>query len=436
MKSNLSNNTKMAEKTIKYIAGGTNSPGRLFSEVETPMLIAEKGCGAHIYDVDGNKYLDLLMGLGPCILGHSPEKVSKAIKHQIDKGTVYGISNKLESSLAELIIESSKHIDKLRFTCSGTEAVMTAIRIARGITKKSYIIKFSGCYHGHSDTTLTGSNKKSIAEKTPSDGILQSVKESTINCRYNDIQQIEELFSSHSEDIACVIIEPVATNMGLVPASVEFLKRLRELCTDNGSLLIFDEVVSAYRFHFGPVSNELAIVPDLTTFGKIIGGGLSIGAYGGTADIMQQVEMEGGVFQGGTFAGNPITMSAGIATLNELKSGLVYERINALTDLFVDETNSAIRELGLAYTLIKKGSLVSFILQSGIKKLNNLDDVKRQDTKLFSRLHLDLFKVGILLPPTIEEPLFFSGAHTQAHAKQLTDAISASLKNSLIDKES
>lgn len=424
-----SNTTRqqIIEDLDTYISGGSNSPGRKFSEVITPMLIAEKASGANIWDTEGNCYVDFIMGLGPCILGHSPTCVTETITDQASKGLVFGLSHKSEPELAKLIVDSSNHIDKVRFTCSGTEAVMTALRIARGITQKQVVVKFSGGYHGHCDTILSGANKKSISDNFGTDGIHPSLKNATITCRYNDADQIKEIFEQYVDEIAAVIIEPVATNMGLVPAKTEFLKTIRSLCSEHNSLLIFDEVVSGYRFGFGPVSNEIGIFPDLTTFGKIIGGGLAIGAYGGPEAIMAQVSNEGGVFQGGTFAGNPLTMQAGISTLRTLDNEYTYDALNAITDIFVRELRYKFKEYDLSFDAVKKGPLVSLILVESLTNLCSLDDVKKQDQLIFSELHNKLVNDGFLIPPTIEEPIFFCTQHTEQQALELARLIALNL---------
>ncbi|MFA0347631.1 aspartate aminotransferase family protein [Vibrio sp. 10N.222.55.C6] len=420
--SNRSRHTIIKELAT-YISGGANSPGRKFSEVTTPIIIADKASGSYIWDSEGTRYVDFIMGLGPCLLGHSPDCVVDAIKEQASRGLVLGLTHRSEAELSKIIVNSSKHIDKVRFTCSGTEAVMTALRIARGITQKQIVVKFSGGYHGHCDTILSGANKKEISDNFGTDGIHSSFKNATITCRYNDIEQIKSIFSQYSDEIAAVIIEPVATNMGLVPAQIEFLKTLRVLCSKQNSLLIFDEVVSGYRFGFGPVSNELGIYPDLTTFGKIIGGGLAIGAYGGSDSVMAQVSNEGGVFQGGTFAGNPLTMTAGISTLRSLEDGSVYEGLDAITDVFTRELSYKFKEYGINFNVVKKGPLVSLILVESLTNLTSLDDVQKQDQTIFSSLHQKLCEQGYLIPPTIEEPLFFCSQHTEQQILELAQLI-------------
>ena len=403
------------EAAKSIIPSGANSPGRLFSDVDTPSLIIDQAIGSVIRDVDGNEYIDFVMGLGPCILGHGNIVVSEALKKQVDAGTIFGMTSALEIQLAKRIISTDHHLEKLRFTCSGTEAVMSALRVARAHTGKSGILKFTGGYHGHADCALAKAAKSSIRKKNHvvSDGILVSDQQNTFVSRYNDANAARALVEENYGSLATIIVEPVATNMGLILPNVDFLTELRTLCDKYNIVLIFDEVVSGFRFCFGPVSKRLKVKPDLTTFGKIIGGGVSIGAYAGRDEIMSAVSQKGGVFQGGTFAGNPLAMAAGIATLDVLSENGFYDEIFAKTELFVELTKEYFKTNKIPFGIQHYGSLASYIFNPEIRSLRSFDDVEDQNTELFSRFHLEMVERGILFPPTIEEPIFFSFAHNQ-----------------------
>lgn len=407
----------------KIVSSGANSPGRLFNDVETPPLIIKRAESALIEDVDGNNYIDFVMGLGPCILGHNPFEVSRAIKNQVDDGSVYGMSSKVELELASEIVNACDHIDQIRFTCSGTEAVMTALRVARAKTNKPGILKFSGGYHGHADTVLVGASKSSIRKKVNgvSDGIHDIVRENTLVCSYNDTAKAKEIIEQSHDRLAAIILEPIPSNMGLILPNIEFLKTLRSLCDKHQIVLIFDEVVSGFRFCFGSVSQKLGIQPDLITFGKIIGGGLGIGAYGGRKVFMDAVGKHGGVFQGGTFAGNPLTMAAGLATLKVLKQKNFYDKLSAKAELFAEITKAGFKRNGLNYSIQQYGPLVSYIINNELKALRSFADVEKQDDALFSHFHFKMVEKGILFPPTIEEPIFFSAAHTDEQVRNAAE---------------
>lgn len=410
----LDRSSLLTEQFTHVITSGTNSPGRLFRDVQTPVIIAKSGHGARLVDVDGNEYIDFMMGLGPNILGHSPQPVVEAVKKQIERGAVFGINGAQELELAEALVGAVSHIDEIRFTCSGTEAVMTAIRVARAETNKAFILKFKGGYHGHSDGLLTHASKSAVRNNPLSvkDGIADAVRNATLISRYNDVEMVKKRFEEHGDNIAAVIVEPSATNMGLIIPDVEFLKTLRECCDNYGSILIFDEVVSGFRCRYGTVSDELGVTPDLTTFGKVIGGGLPVGAYGGSRELMKQVGTKGGVFQGGSFAGNPITMVAGTAVLKELKDGSILNHIKSLVDRFCDRTRSTFKSRNIPFDIQSFGTMASYIFNPNLKALRNFDDVETQNTELFGIFHEHMVQRGVLFPPTIEEPIFFSAAHT------------------------
>jgi len=414
--------------------GGVSSPVRKFSEVDTPPIIIDSGSGGYFTDVDGNRYLDLVGGLGPAILGHGNPNVSRAVSKQMQIGSVYAAGTELEYKLASMIKKHTPAIEKLRFVCSGTEAVMSAVRLAKAHTKRPSLIKFNGCYHGHADNLqghITKSGKSSARDVK---GIHHSIVAGTHVCEYNNLEQVDEVFQNHAEEIACVILEPVATNMGLVKPKKQFLKGLRELCDKYNALLIFDEVVVGYRLQMGSVSNWCEVRPDLITYGKIIGGGMPVGMYGGDDEIMMHLDEVGGVFQGGTFAGNPLTMAAGLATMEELEKPLFYQNLSNRTENFANRLSDNFLSLGLPFSVDQAGSLFSLILIDGVDKLRGKDDVIRQNTNLFAKTHKILASRGYMLPPSIEEPGFVNSEHTQAELYSLADAIAESL-NEVINTE-
>lgn len=403
-----------ARKLNAYVTTGASSPGRLFNDVATPALTIAKAQGSKITDVDGNEYIDFVMGLGPIILGHSNERVQQAINTQLGRGVLYGMNSELEFGLSRRIVEACPHLDQIRFTCSGTEAVMTTIRVARAHTSKPDVLKFKGGYHGHSDALLSHADKTSVRNNPRSvfNGIHEAVRGSTLVSSYNDPEMAEKIITEHKDSMAAVIVEPVATNMGLMMPNLDFLRKLRSLCTEHGIVLIFDEVVSGFRMCYGTLSDHLEILPDMTTFGKIIGGGLPVGAYGARAEFMQEVSQKGGVFQGGTFAANPLTLAAGIATLDVLAEDGAYEKISDGTQRFSEIILAGFKKHKIPFSIQRYGTLASFIFTDKTKKLSSFDDVELQDTELFSRFHLEMVHKGVLFPPTIEEPIFFSAAHS------------------------
>lgn len=429
----LDRSAEVAVKIAQVITAGTNSPGRLFRDVETPIIIAESAHGARITDVDGNEYIDFMMGLGPNILGHSPKVVTDALSQQIGKGAVFGITCELEYELASRIVSAVSHVDEIRFTCSGTEAVMTAARVARAHTGRLYILKFRGGYHGHSDGMLTHAAKSAVRNNPLSvkDGIADSIRNATLISRYNDAGMAEDMMREHGAQIAAVIVEPVATNMGLILPDIEFLRTLRRCCDESGAVLIFDEVVSGFRCRYGTVSDELGVVPDLTTFGKIIGGGLPVGAYGGRRELMQQVGSRGGVFQGGSFAGNPLTMVAGIATLESLASGEALKRTAALVERYCSRTQERFATYGIPFRIQSFATMATYIFNAEIERLRNFDDVERQNTALYAKFHHEMVKRGVLFAPTIEEPIFFGAAHSEEDIDYTAD-LAASVLSDLI----
>ncbi|GBQ18759.1 glutamate-1-semialdehyde 2,1-aminomutase [Gluconacetobacter sacchari DSM 12717] len=413
------------KRGLRTLPGGVSSPGRAFSDVVTPPIFVSSARGSRFTDEDGNSYVDFVLGLGPVILGHGHPEVVRAISDQASKGTVYGMPTTIEYDLADEIIAASEVIDLVRFMCSGTEAVMTAFRLARAATGRERIVKFRGGYHGHSDVAIAQATKPhmlSIDGENIRSGLATSEKQDVIISEYNDSDAIKTLVDAHGDEIAAIIVEPVATNMGLVPGTGEFLRTLRSLTSDRGIVLIFDEVVSGFRFRYGPVADQIGILPDLITFGKIVGGGLPIGALGGKAEIMELLVRRGSVFQGGTFAGSPLAMAAGLAQLRVLRDTDAYAHLDHLGKILCHSLINEFRERNLPFGAQRYGSLVSPILQVAKESLRDYSDVGGQDAKLFGRVHKELMDRGFAIPPSIEEPLFLSVVHEEHQVKGLASA--------------
>jgi glutamate-1-semialdehyde 2,1-aminomutase len=401
------------EKAEKVLVGGVNSPVRAFRSVGGEPLIIEKGSGQYLYDADGNQLLDYVCSWGAMLLGHAHPAVSAAITEQAKRGTSFGVTTELELQLATLIIKAIPFIEKVRFVSSGTEATMSAVRLARGVTKRDFIIKFEGCYHGHADSFLSqagsGLATLGIAECP---GVPQALAALTLNVPYNDLQGVEKLFSEHKDKIAAVIVEPIAANMGVVLPKEGFLQGLRDITRKNGALLIIDEVITGFRLHNGSAQTLLGVEGDLTTMGKIIGGGVPVAAYGGRAELMNNVAPLGPVYQAGTLAGNPLAMSAGIATLNELAKPGLYDGINALAKKLVHGLRNALAGAGIAAQVNSIGSLSTIFFTPD--PVTNYNDAKRSDTKLYARYFREMLNRGIFLAPSQFEAAFVSASHTHA----------------------
>ncbi len=423
----LTKSKELFERGQDLLPGGVSSPVRTFGEVETPPLYIREGKGGYVTDVDGNRYLDVMCGLGPALLGHAHPRLCEAVSQQMAKGAVYAAGTEMEYDLADRIKAHSPAIQKLRFVCSGTEAVMSAVRLAKAQTGRSAIVKFNGCYHGHSDIMQGHITKGKSSSDRARSGIDGEIVNNTVVCDYNDLAQVRDVFKKAPNRFAAIILEPIATNMGLVRPDRGFLEGLREICDEHHALLIFDEVVVGYRVQLGSVTNWCGVTPDLITYGKIIGGGTPVGLYGGKAEIMDQLDRAGGVFQGGTFAGNPLTMAAGLATMDILEQENFYTDLNGLGVAFEAALLKGLRKAGVPFTVDRIGSMFSLILAPGLERLKSRADVARQDSHLFSRLHMDLASKGFLLPPSIEEPGFISSVHKATELRALAEAIATSL---------
>ncbi len=377
------------------IPGGVDSPVRAFGSVGgTPPFIA-RGEGAYIYDIDGNRYIDFVQSWGPLIFGHCDSDIQDAVIDATKKGLSFGAPTIAETTLANEIVELFPHIDKLRFVSSGTEAVMTAIRLARGVSGRDNIIKFVGCYHGHSDSLLVQAGSGLATFGTPSSpGVPSDLTKHTLLARYNDIDSVKKCFEAG--DIACVIIEPIAGNMGLVPASEEFLVALRELCTKHNALLIFDEVMSGFRASLRGACGISSVVPDIVTWGKVIGGGMPVGAFGASAKIMSSLSPEGPVYQAGTLSGNPVAMAAGLASLQKLKSNPnIYSELNQKAIKLMNGFKDAATSVGVDMVTDSRGSMFGFFFSK--KVVQNFDDALQNDTVLFGKFHQAMLGRGVYL---------------------------------------
>ncbi len=401
------------EKAEKVLVGGVNSPVRAFRSVGGDPLIIEKGSGQYLYDADGNQLLDYVCSWGAMLLGHAHPAVSAAIAEQAKRGTSFGVTTELELQLATLITKAIPFIEKIRFVSSGTEATMSAVRLARGFTKRDLIIKFEGCYHGHADSFLSqagsGLATLGIAECP---GVPQALAALTLNVPYNDLVGVEKVFNQHKDKIAAVIVEPIAANMGVVLPKEGFLKGLRDLTRKHGALLIIDEVITGFRLHNGSAQTLLGVEGDLTTMGKIIGGGVPVAAYGGRAELMNHVAPLGPVYQAGTLAGNPLAMSAGIATLNELAKPGIYDGINDLAKKLAHGLRNALAGAGIVAQLNCTGSLSTIFFTPD--PVTDYEGAKRSDTKLYARYFREMLNRGIFLAPSQFEAAFVSASHTPA----------------------
>lgn len=419
----------MFERSKKILVGGVDSPVRAFRAVGGDPLIIDRAEGAYLYDVDGRKFLDYVCSWGAIILGHANPAVIKAVQDQATRGTSYGMTSPLESELALAIAGAMPSIEMLRFVSSGTEATMSAVRLARGFTKRDYIVKFEGCYHGHADSFLSeaGSGLATFGISS-SPGVPEAFAKLTINLPYNNVERFEELFSKRGGEIAAVIFEGVAANMGVVPPDQEFLAALREQTKKHGALLICDEVISGFRVEHGGAQALYKIEPDLTILGKIIGGGLPVAAYGGRREIMEMVSPLGPVYQAGTLSGNPLAMRAGLATLPQLAKKDFYETLNRKAEKLAAGFRVAAKKAGVPAQINSVGSLVTIFFNSA--PVHNYDDAKKSDTRQFASFFQGMLKRGIFLPPSQYEALFVSAAHTDAEIDRTIATCEESLRES------
>ena len=400
---------KLFERAKKVMPGGVNSPVRAFKSVGLTPRFIEEARGNKIYDTEGKEYLDYVGSWGPMILGHADPKVISAVQKRVEKGLSFGACTELEVELAELICENVPHIEMIRMVNSGTEAVMSALRLARGYTKKNKIIKFEGCYHGHSDAMLVKAGSGAMTFGDPdSAGVTKGAAEDTLLARYNDLAGVEALMKNNADDVACVIVEAAAANMGVVPAEPGFLQGLRALCDKYEALLIFDEVITGFRLAFGGAAEFFGVTPDLATYGKIIGGGMPVGAYGGRKEIMECVSPMGSVYQAGTLSGNPIAMTTGIETLKQLLADPgIYDRINEMGKYLAD----GLRRISGGRTVNQIGSLVCMFNTFG--PVTDYDSACKSDTEGFSHVFERLLAAGIYTAPSQYEAMFLNSCFTK-----------------------
>jgi len=411
----------------KHLVGGVNSPVRAFRAVGGAPLALAKGAGARVWDADGHAYIDYVCSWGALILGHVHPAIAEAVSDQARKGTSFGVTTELEVELAERINHAMPSVEKIRFVSSGTEATMSAARLARGFTGRELLLKFEGCYHGHGDSFLSeaGSGLATFGI-AGSAGVPQAVAALTVNVPYNDIKAVEKAFATHKKKIAAVIVEPVAANMGVVPPAKHFLEDLREITRRDGALLIFDEVITGFRLAWGGAQSVYRITPDITTLGKIIGGGLPAAAYGGRREIMDRLAPLGDVYQAGTLSGNPLAMRAGIETLKLLGAKGFYEQLDQRAGRFVASLRRELAVSGIKGCVQSAGSLMTLFF--GTKAVTNYAEAKKSDTGEFAAFFKAMLGHGVLLPPSQFEALFVSAAHTDAEIDSTLTAARESLQ--------
>ncbi|WP_413524092.1 glutamate-1-semialdehyde 2,1-aminomutase [Carnobacterium divergens] len=422
--------TERSEKAFKQavdlMPGGVNSPVRAFKSVDVPPIFMKKGQGSHIVDIDGNEYIDYVLSWGPLILGHAEPHVVEAIQQAAVSGTSFGTPTLMENQLAELVIERVPSIEMVRFVNSGTEATMSALRLARGYTKRDKILKLEGSYHGHDDALLVkvGSGVATLG-LPDSPGVPKKTTENTLVAPYNDLNAVIEIFTQYAGEIAAVIVEPVAGNMGVIPPVKGFLEGLRTVTQQDGALLIFDEVMSGFRVGYHSAQGHYNVIPDLTCLGKVIGGGVPVGAYGGKREIMEMMAPSGSVYQAGTLSGNPIAMAAGFATLSNLTKE-AYLHFEKLGDTLEQGILSLSKTYHIPVTINRAGSMIGMFFNEG--PVTNYQQSKASDTVFFSNYYREMANRGIFLPPSQFEGIFLSTAHSLADIEQTLDAMESSFQ--------
>jgi glutamate-1-semialdehyde 2,1-aminomutase len=417
------NSQSIQQRAENLFPGGVNSPVRAFRAVggQAPMIARAKG--SRLWDIDGNEYIDYVGSWGPMILGHAHPEVVEAVRSAAENGTSFGASTPAEAELGELVREAFPSIEMMRFVSSGTEATMSAIRLARAFTGRKYIVKFEGCYHGHADSLLVKAGSGVATLGIPgSAGVLEEQAQFTLALPFNSIEAIEQTFDRYKDQIAAVIVEPIVGNMGCVPPREHYLKKLRDITQRSKSLLIFDEVMTGFRVAFGGAQELYDIVPDITTLGKIIGGGLPVGAYGGRREIMQMVAPLGPMYQAGTLSGNPLAIAAGIATLRRLKAERtsIYSLLEKNSDTLVDGVAKAARDNRVEISAQRVGSMLTWFFQPGT--INDWDGAAKSDTTKFAQFHRGMLERGIYLPPSQFEAAFLSSAHSTKDIQETIDA--------------
>jgi glutamate-1-semialdehyde 2,1-aminomutase len=410
---------RLQKRAEKFIPGGVNSPVRAFRAVggDAPFIV--RGAGSRIWDADENEYIEYLGSWGPLILGHAAPEVVEAVIDAARKGTSFGASTPAEADLAEMVGAAFPHVEKVRFVSSGTEATMSAIRLARAYTKRKYIVKFEGCYHGHADALLVKAGSGVATLGIPgSAGVPEEFTQFTLALPFNSMDALDQAFAKFKNQIACVIVEPVVGNMGCVPPATGYLEALRKITKKHGTVLIFDEVMTGFRLAFGGAQELYGVQPDLTTMGKIIGGGLPVGAYGGPAEIMDLVAPLGPMYQAGTLSGNPLAMAAGLATLGYLVEhrSEIYSRMDSLSGDLVEGVSAAAKEAGIGLTANRVGSMFTWFFTE--KEVTDWDSAASSDTVAFGRFFRSMMESGVFLPPSQFEAAFLSAAHTKDDVEQ------------------
>lgn len=411
------------EEAKKYIPGGVNSPVRAFKSVGGVPIFMKSAKGAYLTDADDRTYIDYINSWGPAILGHTHPEVLEAVQKQAEKGFSYGTPTELETEIASLIVKNVPNIDQIRMVSSGTEACMSAIRLARGYTEREKIIKFEGCYHGHSDSFLIEAGSGAATFGNPnSPGVTRGTAKDTLLVGYNDLEKVKFIFEQNKNEIAGVIIEPIAGNMGCVLPENNFLQELRKLCDENGTLLIFDEVMTGFRQAFGGAQERLGVKADLVTYGKVIGGGMPVGAFAGRNEIMDCLAPKGSVYQAGTLSGNPLAMRAGLTTLQIIQRDVdFYKNIDKNTETLSQEIEKIFAEKGLQNVINRKGSMMSIFF--GVEKVSNFEDAKKANHKQFNEFFHYLLSNGIYLPPSGYETWFISSAIKQTEMDKTLEVI-------------
>jgi len=417
------------EEAKKFIPGGVNSPVRAFKSVGGNPIFVEQGSGSKFYDVDGNEFIDYIGSWGPHLFGHNPSFIKNALMNAINNGTSFGAPTEIEVQMAKLITELVPSIEMVRMVNSGTEATMSAVRAARGFTGKEKIIKFEGCYHGHGDFFLIKAGSGALTFGVPtSPGVTKGNAADTLIADFNNIESVKKLIQANKNEIACVIIEPVVGNMGTVRADNSFIKELREVCSNENIILIFDEVMTGFRLAKGGAQEILGITPDLTTFGKIIGGGLPVGAYGGKKEIMEMVSPSGPVYQAGTLSGNPLAMSAGLAALNHIKNNPdIYSLLEEKGKYLEDGIKDGIKSISKNYQLNRVGSMMTLFFTE--EPVIDYNTAVKSDTKLFAKYFHEMLNRGIYFPPAQFEAMFISTAHSKEDLDKTIEANLEALKS-------